>query len=157
MKHLSDGFGAAGVREGSWSRYLKLDRETKLSGQEIKSLLFGHTIKGQDYWNDRPWTQVRTIDGKVSHTGPPMHTGSNITKEGKSWIEDDRICETWPAVDVEITICTLIFRDSIKCWKNNEGHRRCGEVVPAEYAQRSQNNYYMVTDQGPQRFQVSNE
>jgi hypothetical protein len=147
----------AGVREGSGSRYLKLNRETRLSGQEIKSLLFGHTIKGRDYFRETPWKQVRTIDGKVSHTGEPIHTGSNITKDGKSWIEDDRVCGTWSAVDVEINIFALIFRDSIKCWKNNAGRRRCGEMVPAEYAQRIQNNYYMVTDQGPHRFQVLNE
>jgi len=55
-------------------------------------------------------------------------------KEGESWIEDDRLCDRWPEVGDEITICVLIFRDS-------DG---------------GPNDYYMVTDQGPQRFWVSN-
>jgi hypothetical protein len=60
LEHLADGFAVAGAREGLLERYLKLTPETRLSGQEIKSLFFGHTIRGRDYWSGRPWTQVRT-------------------------------------------------------------------------------------------------
>ena len=160
LNHLADGFEVAGVREGIWSRYSKLDRETRLSGQEIKSLLFGHTINGRDYWNGNPWTQVRTIGGKVSHSGIAIHTGggfSNAPKEGESWVEDDRLCENWFEAGGEITICALVFLDSVKCWKNNAGRRRCGEVVPPEYAQRIQSSYFLVTDPGPNRFHVLDE
>jgi TolB-like protein/tetratricopeptide (TPR) repeat protein len=134
LKHLADGFEIAGAAERGRSRYLKLDHETKLAGQEIKSLLFGHTIRGRDYWNSNSWAQKRTIDGKVSHSGQSIHIGSNDAKEGESWIEDDRLCDRWPEVGDEITICVLIFRDS-------DG---------------GQNDYYMLTDQGPHQFGVSN-
>ena len=70
LKHLADGFKTAGAKENRRLRYLKLDRETRLAGQEIKSLLFGHTIKGGDYWRGTPWNQKRTISGKVSHDLP---------------------------------------------------------------------------------------
>jgi len=134
LKHLADGFEIAGAAERGRSRYLKLDHETKLAGQEIKSLLFGHTIRGRDYWNSNSWAQKRTIDGKVSHSGQSIHIGSDDAKEGESWIEDDRLCDRWPEVGDEITICVLIFRDS-------DG---------------GPNDYYMLTDQGPQQFWVSN-
>ena len=134
LKHLADGFESAGATERMRSRYMKLDRETKLTGQEIKVLLFGHTITGKYYWwSSQHWTQKRTVDGKVSHSGYPIHTGSRDVKEGESWIEDDRLCQRWPEVGEESTICVLIFRDS-------DG---------------AQNNYYMVTDQGPHPFSVS--
>jgi TolB-like protein/class 3 adenylate cyclase len=133
LKHLADGFEAAGTAIRPPSRYLKLDRETRLTGQEIKTLLFGHTIKGLDYSQGTAWDQKRTIDGKVTHSGSSVHTGNPAIKDGESWIENDRLCDRWSDLDDKITICVLIFRDS----------------------DRSRNDYYMVTDQGPQPFRVS--
>jgi len=135
LKHLADGFEAAGATENLAQRpttlpnprYLKLDRETKLTGQEIRSLLFGQTIKGVEYWVWLPWEQTRTVDGKVSYS----HSSSADAWEGESWIEDDRLCDVWPAIG-DITICTQIFRDQ----------------------HRGENNYLMVTDWGPFRFWV---
>jgi tetratricopeptide (TPR) repeat protein len=138
LEHLAEGFKAAGVVERGPSRFLKLDRENRLTGQEIKTLLFGNAIKGRDYWRGMEWGQKRTIGGKVSHTGEPIHlgisTGGHNVNEGKSWIEDDRLCNRWPDVDGDITNCVLIFRDS----------------------DRDENDFYMVTDIGPSPFRVSN-
>jgi TolB-like protein/Flp pilus assembly protein TadD len=134
LKHLADGFKAAGVAERSPSRYLKLDRENRLSGEQIKSLLFGHTIRGRDYWVGSAWGQKRAIDGKVSHSGQPIHTGSYDVVEGESWIEDGQLCDRWPEDDGDLTICVPIYRES-------DG---------------AENEYYMLTDQGPQPFRVSN-
>jgi len=135
LEHLADGFKAAGLAERPPSRYLKLYRETRLAGQEIKTLLFGHTIRGQGFWSGLTWNQKRTIDGKVFHSGQSIYTGlSDAEEEGKSWIEDDRLCDHWSEAGDEITICVMIFRDS----------------------DRTKNDYYMMTDQGPHPFQVSN-
>jgi len=98
-------------------------------------LLFGHTLKGQDYWEGTAWVQKRTLDGKLSHTGTSFHTANlHDVGEGQSWIEDDRLCERWSNWHDEIAICMLIFRGS----------------------KSDQNNYYMMTDTGPHPFQVSN-
>ena len=134
LKHLADGFNTAGLAERPPSRYLKLNRETRLSGKEIKALLFGHTIRGRDFWWGLAWEQIRMIDGKLSHSGRSIYTDSSEREEGESWIEDDRLCDRWSEVDDEITICVLIFRD----------------------LDRGPNNYYMMTDQGPHPFRVSN-
>jgi adenylate cyclase len=135
VKHLADGFKSAGLAERPPSRYLKLSRETRLTGSEIKSLLFGHTIKGHDYWEGTAWSQERTIDGKLSHSGTSFYTANlNDNGEGQSWIEDDRLCDRWSEWNDEISICMLIFRDSFS----------------------GQNNYYMMTDTGPHPFHVSN-
>jgi hypothetical protein len=117
---------------------VKLNRKARLTGQEIETLLFGHTIKGSDFWRSTGWGQIRTMGGKVSHSGEPIHigisTGSHNVNKGESWIDDDRLCNRWFDVDGNITSCALIFRDF-------DG---------------DQNNYYMVTDIGPNRFQVTN-
>jgi adenylate cyclase len=135
LKHLADGFEAAGGVERPPSRYLKLDPETRLSGEEIRALLFGHTIKGRDYWLGDPFRQQRTFAGKLTHSG--LNTAPNATElegevMGESWIEDDRLCDRWHETDGDLTICVTIFRDS----------------------DSGQNNYYMVTDSGPHPFSV---
>jgi TolB-like protein len=133
LKHLADGFEAAGVAIRPPSRYLKFDHETRLTGQEIKTLLFGHTLEGRNNRGTR-WNQKRTIDGKVSHSGYASHTGNPAIKDGESWIEDDRLCDRWSEMGGNITICVLIFRDS-----NGD-----------------ENDYYMITDDGPHPFRISN-
>jgi tetratricopeptide (TPR) repeat protein len=135
LEHLADGFHAAGLAQKPPSRYLKFDRETRLTGTEIKALLFGHSIRGQDYRVSTVWDQIRNIDGKVTHTGGSIHTGNRLANEqAEGWIDENRLCERWFGVDGDVTICVLIFRAS------------AGD----------ENDYYMLTDQGPQPFRVLN-
>ena len=135
LKSLADGFEAAGGVERPPSRFLKLDAETRLSGDEIKALLFGHSIKGTDYWLKDDWRQQRTLDGKVSSIEAGTirtATESDGDVMGEGWIEGDRLCDRWPEADGDLTICVTIFRDP----------------------DSGQNNYYMVTDTGPHPFSI---
>ncbi len=138
LENLADGFEVAGVVVRPPSRYLELNRKTSLSGQEIEALLFGHTIKGREFLIGSGWSQKRTTGGKVSHSGEPIHIGSNPEShnlvKGESWIDDDRLCNRWFDAKSDITSCALVFRD----------------------LHGDQNHYYMVTDFGPSRFQVTN-
>ena len=118
---------------GGSSRYLQLHSGTKLDGKEVKSLLFGRTIKGTDYWNSSSWSQVRTEDGKVAHTGFPIIVWGGNQHYGTSWIEDDRLCDRWPDVSEDFSLCALIYRN------------------PGSVRARG-SEYFMVTDQGPQPF-----
>jgi TolB-like protein/class 3 adenylate cyclase/Flp pilus assembly protein TadD len=137
LKHLADGFEAAGGVERPPSRFLKLDAETRLSGEEIRALLFGHTIKGEDYWLADFIQQKRTIDGKLTHSGiqSPID-GVELDGDllGESWVEDNRLCDRWFDAEGDLAICVLIFRDP----------------------DRGENNYYMMTDTGPHPFSVIN-
>jgi TolB-like protein/class 3 adenylate cyclase/Flp pilus assembly protein TadD len=150
LEHLADGFAAVGAREPLLTRYMKLTRKTRLSGQEIKSLLFGRTIRIRDYLSGRSRTQARTVGGKFSQSR------GSITREGNSWIDGDLLCDRWSDDSDEITTCSLIFHSSVKCWTNNKGLRRCGNIVPTEFTQSVENGYYMVTDLGPNSFWVKN-
>ena len=135
LNHLADGFEAAGGVERPPSRFIKLDAETRLSGEEIKALLFGHTIKGRDYWLGDTFRQQRTKDGKVTFSGvnsPIDAVEFEGELSGKSWIEDNRLCDRWPDVKGDLTLCVLIFHDP----------------------DSGPDNYYMMTDTGPHPFQV---
>jgi len=136
LQHLADGFEAAGGVERPPSRFIKLDAETRLSGEEIRTLLFGQTIKGRDYWVGDTFRQHRTVDGKVTHSG--VNSPSNAVELegevlGESWIEDNRLCERWFGVEGDLTTCVLVFHDP----------------------DSGPNNYYMMTDTGPHPFQLS--
>jgi len=132
LRQLAEGFKVAGVAERPPTPFLKLDRDNRLTGPKIESLLFGHTIKGTDYWDGTSWKQTRETSGNVSHTGTSFHTGNGAFENGLGWIEDDRLCERWIDKEVKVTICVMIFRDSA----------------------RGQDNYYLVNDVGPHPFQV---
>ena len=134
LEHLADGFESAGGVERPPSKYLKLYASTRLSGEEIKTLLFGHRIKGQDYWLGDFFLQQRTVDGKVTYSGANTFSAVELVGEevGESWIEDDRLCDRWPDVNGDFTMCVTIFRD----------------------VDRGTNNYYMMTDTGPHLFSV---
>ena len=144
LESLADGFenAGAGAEDGHGhsqdtgpSRYLQLHSGTKLDGREIKSLLFGQTIKGfaWPYNPKRPWSQVRTEGGEVTHTGFRIIVYAADQKNGTSWIEDDRLCDRWPEVSENFSRCALIYR--------NPGGTRA-----------RRNEYIMVTDYGPQPF-----
>jgi adenylate cyclase len=146
LESLADGLEKAGAGTGAGdghghshdtgpSRYLQLHSGTKLDGKEIKSLLFGRAIKGitYPYSLNRPWSQVRTEGGNVTHTGFPIIVYKANQKHGTSWIEDDRLCDRWPDVSEHFSRCALIYRNP-----GGTGARR--------------NEYIMVTDYGPQPF-----
>ena len=112
LQNLADGFEAAGAVERPPARYLKLNRDTRLSGAEIKSLLFGHSIEGSGYFSGNAWQQSRSSDGRVRHTGISIHSGFNdVVEEADSWIDGDRLCHLWFHTSGNATICYLIFHD----------------------------------------------
>ncbi len=136
LQLLADGFEKAGARQGVWQgtgRYLKLNSENVLSGEQIRSLLFGRKIEGQSFWTGSFWSQERGEDGRVSHSGSPAHPGMSGYDQGESWIEDNRLCDRWPDSDPVLAWCALIFR-------NPDG------------SFDFRNEYFMVTDTGPHPF-----
>jgi TolB-like protein/class 3 adenylate cyclase/Flp pilus assembly protein TadD len=136
LQRLADGFEKAGARGGIWrgtGRYLKLNSETILSGEQVRSLLFGREIEGRSFWTGSFWSQVRSDDGEVSHAGSPVHPGMSGYDQGESWIEDNRLCDRWPDFNKDLAWCALIFR-------NPDG------------GLEFRNEYFMVTDTGPHPF-----
>ena len=135
LERLADGFEAAGAVSRPPARYLRLDREHRLSGAEMKSLVFGRVVEGIDFWGGNAWKQTRSKVGEVSHTGVSLHTNFRDAEEnGTSWIENDLLCERWALPEGEIMTCVRVYRST-----NDD-----------EYG------YYMATESGPHPFRISN-
>ena len=110
----------------------------KLSGPEIKSLLFGKEITGNWFWNERrSWRQVRTANGVVEQFGWPIHPDVRGGDTGVGRIENDLLCEQWGELPPELEICVVIYR------------------VPDRTARIRWGDYVMVTETGSQPFRVA--
>lgn len=137
LDRLAAGFRAAGASEGIGG-YLPLDVETRLSGEEIESSLFGETITGSSFWlKDSVWRQTRRADGEVEHSGYPIHPGLGARATGTGRVRDDLLCEKWPGLAQAFEICVAIFR------------------VPDPKARIRWGDYVMVTETGPHPFSVA--
>jgi TolB-like protein/class 3 adenylate cyclase len=137
LERLANGFRRAGVSEGIGG-YLPLGVENRLTGAEIRSTLFGAEIRGSSYWlKDSVWRQRRTAAGAVRHSGYPIHPGLREDAMGSGKLEDDLLCEQWPALVEAFEICVAIFR------------------VPDRKAQIRWGDYVMVTDTGPHPFSLA--
>ena len=135
LERFAEGLKTAGALDDG---YLPLHKENKLTGPEIRSLLFGAKIKGTEWFQYEPWQQQRTADGVVEHSGYPIHTGKRPgPQHGISRIDNDRLCESWRDYLDSLESCVAVFRmpetDSVAT--------RRGEFV-------------MVTALAPQPFRV---
>ena len=138
LEKLARGFELAGAPKRPPTLYLQLDRSNRLTGVEIKNLLFGNRIKGEDFWRQTLWKQARRHDGQVTHSGEPIHIVDYVYSHdetvGTGWVEGDRLCQSWPIGETSVTVCEQIYR---------------GPVGGSE-------TYYLVTDMGPHQFQIDN-
>ncbi len=137
LGRLANGLKAGEVSVGIGG-YLPLHTTNKLSGLEIKSLLFGNEIKGHWFWwgGLRTWRQQRTMDGAVEHFGWRIHSYVRPGDTGVGRIENDMLCEQWRDLPKDLEICVVIFR------------------VPEGNARMRWGEYVMVTETGPQPFEL---
>jgi tetratricopeptide (TPR) repeat protein len=138
LDRLADGLRVAGARSG-FGGYLPLSATNRLSGDDIRSLLFGRKIKGtQLTWqaSEFDWRQQRTADGGVEHFGFPVQPGVFSGATGTGRIEDDMLCERWPELSDILDICVVIYR------------------IPEGNAKILWGDYVMFTDLGPQPFRL---
>jgi tetratricopeptide (TPR) repeat protein len=81
------------------SGYYKLSEDDKLSGEEIKALVFGRTVCGSDGCIDR------TKQGQATY-----HDGQ-VSESGRSWIEGDMLCNQWKTRLKGLKYCAPVFRN----------------------------------------------
>jgi len=105
---FADGLLKAGLK-GRPSGYYKILDENRLSGEEIKELVFGRRlIIGRYVWRLRGELQDFTKDGEIT-----MHLFSDgpVYDTGKGWIEGDMLCCHWETSLEGLTYCLTVFRN----------------------------------------------
>jgi tetratricopeptide (TPR) repeat protein len=105
---FADGLIKAGLYVGLGG-YYKISKENRLTGEEIKGLLFGRKVAGK--LSGAPgWSVGWSKDGKAKLEDP--YSGASET--GRSWVDGDMICNDFPVFGawwVEGEHCGSIYRN----------------------------------------------
>jgi TolB-like protein/class 3 adenylate cyclase len=141
LRRLAKGLELSGIKV--WytvedGGYMPLVESNKLSGVEIETLLSGSTLEGKRFFGDAaPWGRQQSIDGAVKYTGFGIQSGVPKAAIATSRVEDDMLCERWPDDPEPLELCSLIYR------------------LPDGNARTRWGDYVLVTDTGPNRFNVA--
>jgi hypothetical protein len=97
-ERFADGLLKAGVigERG----YYKVSEEDRLTGEEIKALVFGRKVSGSEGIIDR------TKDGKAT-----ISRGFFDSENGTSRVEGDMLCNQWQTLGRGIKNCAPVFRN----------------------------------------------
>jgi len=95
-----EGYLKSGLSKSGSSDYHKILNENRLTGRQIRSLVFGRKVIGLEGLFER------SNDGRANYHG--HITGSD---KGQSWIENDLLCDQWQERYGGHKICYPVFRN----------------------------------------------
>ena len=90
-ERFAEGLIKAGL-PGKPLGFYKISRENRLTGEEIRKLFFGRKVAGANMITGQKWSIERSEDGKATVLD------SKKSDTGKSWIEEDMLCDQTPAI-----------------------------------------------------------
>jgi len=97
---VAERFADGLLKAGAWGKYYKVFEEARLTGEEIRVLVFGRKVAGSDGIIDR------TKDGKAT-----LHRGFSDSENGTSWVEADMLCNQWQTLMKGLKECAPVFRN----------------------------------------------
>ncbi len=108
---LVDGIRKAGMWAPSF-KYYKFFQENMLVEKEIRELIFGRKVAGvvQSTYLESPFLVERTVDGKATWSILTEKPG-DYNDSGRSWIENDMLCNQWQIHFTGLKQCMPIFRN----------------------------------------------
>jgi hypothetical protein len=95
-----EGVVKSGLTKSTSSDFYKIMDENRLTGLQIRALLFGRKIVGLEGWFER------SNDGRAIYRG--FIAGYD---QGQSWIEKDLLCDQWQERYGGHKICYPVFRN----------------------------------------------
>jgi hypothetical protein len=103
-ERFAEGFIKAGL-PGEPSGFYKISAENRLTGEEIRELFFGRKVIGFTLASGKQWWVERGKDGKAT-----IREG-NDSDTGKSWIEEDMLCDQWDNFYEGLKDCWVVYRN----------------------------------------------
>jgi TolB-like protein len=122
LERLQNGLVKAGLPEFPFG----LEAKNRLAGDEIRSLVFGHELRGRQIEPDEPYVRKTTKEGAAHVT-----VGSSLSV-GVSRVEGDLLCTMWDT-DVEVA-CAAIFRNP---GGTSEDHNEYFFLLPSRWLEFS--------------------
>jgi tetratricopeptide (TPR) repeat protein len=104
LERLAEGYLKAGL-PGEPSGFYKVFPAQKLNGDEIRSLVFGQKVTGVALRTGKQWSIERSSGGEAT-----IRNGDD-SDMGKSWIENDMLCDQWDNLYEGLKDCWPVFRN----------------------------------------------
>ena len=125
---FAEGLAKAGVN-GRPGGYFPAFKENQLSGEEIKSLLFGSTITGISQDGEKWWVE-RKKNGDLTYRGE----GPLSTDRGKSWIDGDVVCQHYQKRWEGLEFHSTVFRNPKGTYERKDEYFLCRDVGFAPFS-----------------------
>ncbi|MHC4459142.1 MAG: hypothetical protein ACYS0I_19040 [Planctomycetota bacterium] len=109
-ERFAEGLIKAGL-PGEPSGFYKISKENRLTGKEIRKLFFGRKVGGSNMITGKKWRVERSKEGKAT-----IRDGDD-SDTGKSWIEEDMLCDQW---DEGLKDCWVVYRNPEGTPDNND-------------------------------------
>lgn len=103
-ERIAEGYVKAGL-PGDPSGIYKISAENRLAGKEINKLFIGRKVTGFTLSTGKQWWVERSEDGKAF-----IRDGDDADA-GKSWIEDDMLCDQWDNLYEGLKDCWVVYRN----------------------------------------------
>ena len=122
----AEGFRKGGipVRAFFGGDHLPAFGENRLTGEEIKTLLFDSRITGIDPISGYQWWLDRTKNGKFTWRG----TGPIASDTGNSWNEGDAICARYEKRFGGLEVCATVFRNPAGTYGKKDEYFYCSDL-----------------------------
>jgi len=104
MELFAESFIKAGL-QGEPSGFYKIYAVNRLTGEETRKLFFGRKVAGTNMRSGQQWWIERSQSGKAT-----VLDGDN-SDTGKSWIEEDMLCDQWDNLYENLRDCWVIYRN----------------------------------------------
>ena len=99
---------------GEPSGFYKISAENRLTGDEVRELFFGRKVNGFTLGNGKEWRIERSQDGKAT-----IRDGAD-SDTGKSWIEEDMLCDQWDNLYESLKDCWVVYRNQEGTQEKND-------------------------------------
>jgi hypothetical protein len=113
MERFAEGYVKAGL-PGDPSGFYKISAENRLTGEELRKLFLGRKVSGSNMITAKQWSIERSKDGKAT-----IRDGDK-SDTGKSWIEEDMLCDQWDNFYEGLTDCWVVYRNPEGKPENND-------------------------------------
>jgi hypothetical protein len=113
MERFAEGYVKAGML-GEPSGFYKISAENRLTGEQIRDLFLGRKVIGFTPGTEKKWLTERSKDGKAT-----IRDGDR-SDTGKSWIEEDMLCDQWDNLYESLKDCWVIYRNPEGTPKKND-------------------------------------
>ena len=113
MERFAESYIKAGL-PGKPSGFYKISAENRLNGDEIRKQFFGQKVSGVNMVSEKQWWVERTEDGRAT-----IRDGDK-SDTGKSWIEEDMLCDQWENLYENLKDCWVVYRNPEGTPENND-------------------------------------